>query len=217
MTSNRIRLTNVVQSSLGFHGVVLLLGILAIAGVGCQQLKPTTPDIVATLSIRNGSLSAVSNAMDAVFAKREYRGGLTARGQYTYQRPGSTMDKLVYGDWIERKVIIKVVVTVREPDPGLISLSCDARLVSAPGDNVFQEDFKVSKSVRKECQEMLNEIQTIINQAPIAAPTAKPVTWDRTVRWPQTANSSRPPALATGSQRPYELHDNIGIAGVCKS
>jgi hypothetical protein len=97
------------------------------------------------------------------------------------------MSKIVYGDWIERKTVIKVVVSIREPDPGQISLSCDARMVSAPGDSVFEEDFKASKSVRKECQEMLNEIQATINQAPVTAPGSKPVTWNRSQSWPRMA------------------------------
>lgn len=166
-----------ILSFLRVRGIILILGIAFLAGVGCQRLKESTPNVVATATIRSGSLGAVSNAMDAVFAKHEFKGGLTAKGQYTFQRPGSTMSKIVYGDWIERKTVIKVVVTVREPDPGQFSLSCDARMVSAPGDSVFEEDFKASKSVRKECQEMLSEIQTTINQPPATPASAKPVSW----------------------------------------
>ncbi len=140
-------------------GCVLWLALVIFGGAGCQRLKTGAPNMVASVTITNRSMTEITGAAEAVFTKHEFRGGRTGPAQLTFQQPGSAMDVLVYGDWIDRKVIVRVGVTLQQQGTNSTLVACDARLVSAPGDLVFEETFKVPKSVKTQCQEMLGEIQ----------------------------------------------------------
>src|SRR5262245_51122137 len=104
------------QASTGWRLLLFIsaAAVLILAATGCQRLGKNTPNTVATVVVPNQSMGKVGAATEIVFVKYKYQGGRTGTSQYTYQRLGSSMDAVVYGEWIDRKVALKAVVTLNE-------------------------------------------------------------------------------------------------------
>jgi len=147
---------------------------LMLMATGCQRLGKNTPNTVATVIIPDQSMGRVAAATEIVFVKYKYQGGRTGTSQYTYQRLGSSMDAVVYGEWIDRKVALKAVVTLNEVGTNSVRVTCDARMVSAPGDTVFEESFKVRGSDKKEIEEIMAEIAARAGGSNIPESEARP-------------------------------------------
>jgi hypothetical protein len=162
-----------IRRVLSFEMSIMVLLILV--ATGCQRLGKNSPNEVASVVIANQSMGKVAAATEVAFIKHEYQGGRTGPAQYTYQRGGSQMDAVVYGEWIDRKVALRAVVTLNEVGTNSVRVSCDARMVSAPGDPVFEETFKVRGSDKKEIETIMTEIVDQASRPTNPGTDAKPV------------------------------------------
>ena len=154
----RSKLPRQAPASWHFSTLIPAAVLLILVATGCQRLGKNTPNQVATVIVPNQSMGKVAAATEVVFIRHNYQGGRTGPAQYTYQRLGSSMDAVVYGEWIDRKVAVRVVVTLNEVGTNSVRVACDARMVSAPGDTVFEESFKVRGSDKQEIEAIVAEI-----------------------------------------------------------
>lgn len=151
------------------------MALLVLVAAGCQRLGKTSPNVVASITISNQTVSVVAAATEAVFVRHDFQGGRTGATQFTFQRAGSAMENVVYGEWIDRKVVLRAVVTLKEIETNITTVVCDARMVSAPGDTVFEESFNLRGSDRKQVQQIVAEIGTQANSLAKPGTGGKPV------------------------------------------
>lgn len=148
---------NIFKRTLGFAALLVAIGLGA---VGCQSFDDASPGSLTSVQIVNRPMAAVQTAVTNVFTAHAFMGGLTATNQFTYSRPGTSMDKLAYGSSLfDRPVTVRVVVTTRQPTPELIVVGCNAWIVEAENDPVFQELHPIRSFGKGPYEDLLKEIR----------------------------------------------------------
>jgi hypothetical protein len=145
--------------------VAALIGVLALCVTGCQTFNGPPPGNLASVTVTNKSMADVANATAAVFANHGFSGGQTGPGRFTYTRLGTREDNLAYGSYMfEEVVTVKVEVTARQLSPDSIRLGCNAWLVEADNDQVFEDDHKVRMLRKWPYEQLLKDIQTQLGE-----------------------------------------------------
>jgi hypothetical protein len=137
---------------------MMMLAALGWLGAGCQSSSGPGQGSLATVTIADRSLPQIAEATRAVFVLHGYSGGRSGPLQMTFQKPGSRMDTLAYGDLLNKNVTVRAVVAFQELEPGNTLVTCDAEYLENPGDAIFQDTHKVRRLGKGPYQEMLEEI-----------------------------------------------------------
>jgi len=120
---------------------------------------------LAAVTITNRPMADVKTAVTNVFVARMFQGGQSGTNQFTFRRPASSMDNLAYGSYMfEQTVTVKVVVTTRQQTPDVIIVGCNAWLVKAENEPVFQEDHPVRSLGKGPYEELLKEIKKQVGE-----------------------------------------------------
>jgi hypothetical protein len=142
-----------------------LVGVLGLCVTGCQSFSSLPPDNLTSVTITNQPMANIANAMAAVFAVHGFSGGQTGANQFTYTRLGSRSDNLAYGSYMfDEMVTIKVVVMTRQLTTNSILVGCNAWLVEADKDPVFEDDHKVRQLRKWPYEQLLKDIQTQLGE-----------------------------------------------------
>jgi hypothetical protein len=142
-----------------------LLGIIWLGALGCQSMDESSSSDLVSVAITNRPLADVQSAVTAVFAKDGFGGGRTGPNQFTFTKPGSRLDEVAYGNsMFHESVTLKVVVTTEQQPAGSIVLGCNAWLVEAANDPVFQDAHKVRQLRKHPYEELLKEVQTQLGE-----------------------------------------------------
>ena len=148
---------NLFKRSLGWAAVLAAIG-LGVAG--CQSFGDGAPGYLTSVQISNRPMAAVQTAVTNVFTGHAFTGGSTGANQFTYSRPGTSLDKLAYGSYLfDRPITVKVVVTTRQQTPAIIVVGCKAWIVEAAGDPVFEELHPVRAFGKEPYEDLLKEIR----------------------------------------------------------
>jgi hypothetical protein len=143
----------------------MLVGALGLCVAGCQSFSNVPSGNLASITITNQPMTNVVQAAAAVFATHGFSGGQTGPGQFTYTRLGSRTDNLAYGNsMFDELVTIKVVVVTRQLAPNSILVGCNAWLVEADNDPVFEDDHKVRQLRKWPYEQLLKDIQTQLGE-----------------------------------------------------
>lgn len=139
----------------------LCLPLLCLAWLttGCQSFKSAPDDCLASVVVSNRTPAEINTAVLGVFRRNSFQGGQTSSGHYRFERAGSTMNRLAYGDLFGAGVAVRVLVSVT-PMPGTVStrISCNAEIVQDPGDPIVEDSYKVKKFQKKPYQDLLDEV-----------------------------------------------------------
>lgn len=144
-----------------FPGIagLCLLAAMALVGAGCQTFS-ASPDSLASVTITNQPMSAVQSAVAAVFEQHGFTGGQTGANEFTFNHIGTRTDDFAYGsEMFQEPVTVKVVVSTRQVSPDLISLGCNAWLVEAEDNPVFQDSHKVRLIRKWPYEQLLDDVQ----------------------------------------------------------
>ena len=115
-----------------------LLALLWLAASGCKTYSGPPEKNIAAVTITNRPLEDVQAAVKKVFDAHGFTGGATGENSFNFTRPGSHLDKLVYGSVVfTETVTVKVTVTTRALPDGSISMNCNAWMDAAEDDPVF--------------------------------------------------------------------------------
>jgi hypothetical protein len=80
-------------------------------------------------------------------------------GRLVFEKEGTGMNTLVYGDWSPGKVWIRVKVFLHDLSSAQqVLLECDAYMVGQRGDPHFEEEHKLTSIHRGRYQDLLDEI-----------------------------------------------------------
>ena len=153
------------RRSFGLAGLYLLAG-LVLCATGCQSFNsPPTANSLTSAIIRNKTLLQIAAATQSVFASHYFHGGQTAPGKFTFERPGSRMNDLAYSSaMFNETVTVRVVVTINRMTAYEAIVACNAWLVEAADDPVFEDNHKVRHLRKWPYEQLLKDIQTQLGE-----------------------------------------------------
>jgi hypothetical protein len=115
--------------------------------------------------ISDRSLSQVEAATQAVFTEHGYQMTPPRGGPLVFEKEGTGMNTLVYGDWSGKKVWIRIKVFLHALDStAQVLLECDAYMIGEHGDIHFEEEHKLTRVHRGRFQELLDEVSQRVNR-----------------------------------------------------
>jgi hypothetical protein len=144
--------------------LILLAGVLVVSlFTGCQT--GTKTGTLASVTITNQPMPAITQAVDAVFVSHGYSGGRIGPGQFAYHRTGTRSDNVAYNNYtFDEIVTIRVVVLINKIDAGSPLVDCDAWLIEGADDPVFGDSHQVRHLRKWPYQQLLRDIQTQLGQ-----------------------------------------------------
>ena len=126
--------------------------------VGCQSTpKKLGSHRVAAVVVTNASPGEIREAAESVFKTHGFDAAPEDDNELVFQRKGSLMNGLVWGDWYGGPVWVRIKVFLTGMDAGRILVDCDVYMVQDHEDPLFQEQRKV-RADKSECQKLLDEI-----------------------------------------------------------
>ena len=144
---------------------ICLPAAVMLGTAGCQSFEGSPSGDLAAVTITNRPIADVKTAVTNVFVARMFQGGQSGTNQFTYRRAASRMDNLAYGSYMfEHPVTVKVVVTTRQQTPDVIIVGCNAWVVEAENDPVFQENHPVHSLRKGPYEELLKQIKAEVGE-----------------------------------------------------
>jgi hypothetical protein len=138
---------------------LLFLPFLVLAWVGCRSHPATPSSRLASVLITNHPVMQVETATEEVFTQHGYQTGRSKTSRLVFEKEGTGMNTLVYGDWSTKKVWVRVKVYVHDlTSVQQVLLECDAFMVAEHGDPHFEEEHKLTGVHRGRFQDLLDEV-----------------------------------------------------------
>ncbi|HEY5913251.1 MAG TPA: hypothetical protein VJA21_21880 [Verrucomicrobiae bacterium] len=143
--------------------VLWLLLLLVLLEAGCKSSSESAGEAhssrLASVVIKGHSAAEVTLAAQQVFIENGYEKGPVKTGGLVFEKRGSGMNTLVYGDWSGKPVWFRVKVYLRQVGaPNTVLFDCDAFRVLERGDPHFEEEHKLTKLHRGTYQELLDKV-----------------------------------------------------------
>jgi hypothetical protein len=145
-------------------------GVLLL-GAGCSSTgKPDTQPL-AWVQVHGQPPERVRDVTAEVFREHGYQ--VTRRGyvNLVFERQGSTMNNLSYGNWMGKGVFVRVKATVVDISPGNCRVECEAFVLRNRGE-VLEEEIRINKLHRHPYQELLDEVAKRLKVSPTNGPSA---------------------------------------------
>jgi len=116
------------------------LSILFVLLTSCALVEPGGPS--AAISVRAGSSFQVNEVVEQVFVDRGYQPILRESDGITFERTGSKLDRLFYGDWDGEDVTERVKVVISSKGEGRYRLRCLPFMTRFPHDVSFEDQHR---------------------------------------------------------------------------
>jgi len=137
--------------------VLLAVCVSVFLSVGCST--PGEPDSAhfASVEVHDQPVERVSDVTAEVFLKHGYKVRRQAWGRFFFEKQGSAMNNLAYGNWMGGAVWVRVKASVQELSPGHCQVKCEAFLLRNRGEPL-EEEIRVRKVHSGHYQELLDEV-----------------------------------------------------------
>lgn len=146
-------------------GVLLMLGVSA-----CQSPHGSPSPYLAAITVTNRTLTQVETATYASFKEQGFRAYRQAQGEFLFEREGTSMNNVVYGDWSMKRPWERIKVYIKESLPGQrVRVGCNAYMVREHGDPRFEEEQKLSRLHRGHYEDLLEKVYQLLPE-PSRAP-----------------------------------------------
>lgn len=148
-------------------GCLVALMLLALATGGCATPNPKGFKPLTSVTIENRTIDEIGITAIEVFGRGGFEAKEVSRGMLKFQRHGTAMDSVLYGSWYGGGDMWEIVDVRISPigTSGAHLVECEARKVSSPGDQVFEEQRRIKGKGRY--ADLLGELKTRLNQAPV--------------------------------------------------
>jgi hypothetical protein len=143
----------------GDFGCLAIAFCLAVISFGCKSTPNTPSNRLASVVIKNRTPEEIETAIRTVFEKHDYE--LSPRHDrqvIVFEKKGTFMNGLVYGDWYSGGVWERVNVYLGQLEPGQVLVDCDVYMVQEHDDPFFQSERKTYKTRRHLYQKILDEV-----------------------------------------------------------
>lgn len=141
----------------GLAGLLLLAAFAALIASGCKSSTADT-QFTVSVTITNHTLLEIETATAAVFQQQGYYGEHTGPGEFVFEKVGTSMENLTYGNWMGGGLWIRVVISTHSQDAARTLLGCDAYQVLNHGDRILEEATKMSKRRHRQYKELLQQV-----------------------------------------------------------
>jgi hypothetical protein len=139
--------------------VLVLLGVLAGSILGCSTPPPVTGSHrLASVLLDERSSDRIEGAVEKVFKRESFELARRVDAKLVFERPGTFMNSLAYGDWYNGGVSERVEVFQKEVESNQTLLDCNAFMVQEPEDPFFEKVRPVSKGRRGRYQKLLEAV-----------------------------------------------------------
>ena len=136
--------------------IALTIGLFA---SGCKSTPKTPSQRQASVIIKDKSQEEIDAVIQSVFEKHGYELYRHQEGPaMVFEKKGSFMNGLMYGDWYSGGVWDRVKVYRAEIEQGQILVDCDDYMVQEHDDPFFQSERKTYKTRGHVYQQMLDEV-----------------------------------------------------------
>lgn len=135
----------------------LLALAAALGGTACTSPGAGTP-YAAAVTITNHPLAQIEAVTIDVFTRQGYTGIQTGAGEFLFEKPGDTSDKITYGNLMGGGVWIRIKVTTHSVDAARTILGCDASSVVNHGDSILEEATPISSMRHGKYKELLLQV-----------------------------------------------------------
>jgi len=124
---------------------------------GCRSTGKVHSDEFASVELHGHPIEQVRDVTAQVFHDHGYK--VTQKGwtSLVFEKEGSTMNNLAYGNWMGSGIGLRVKATIHDLSPGECRLECEAFLVRNR-DEPVEDEIKVSKLHRRPYQKLLDEV-----------------------------------------------------------
>jgi hypothetical protein len=140
------------------RGLLPLALLAALWATGCRSPHSHEPERMASVIVTNRSPEQITAAIKEVFEKHDYEAGRSYEDELVFERKGTLMNSLVYGDWYSGGVWERIKVYQREVSPAETAVECDAYMVSEHEDPLFEKQRKRYHKHQGYCQRLLEEV-----------------------------------------------------------
>jgi hypothetical protein len=139
-------------------GLSLALQLLFITA-GCQSPPGTSSNRLAAIVVNDKPMAQIEDATQSVFREHGYAVAHHLSGDFVFEKKGTEANTLVYGDWSEKGVWVRVKLYIRRLGATQQFLvECDVYMVNDHGDVRFEEEHKLTRMHRSKYQKLLEEI-----------------------------------------------------------
>ena len=114
---------------------------------------------MASVMIENRSRDEITTATKDVFREHSYQTVRDGSDEYIFEKKGTSMNTLVYGDLSGEPVWVRVKLALHEQNPGKTLVECDAYIIRGHGNKFFEEEQKLPKFQHGPYQELLDQIK----------------------------------------------------------
>lgn len=137
--------------------LLFLLAALALPLTGCKTTGAAQSSRLASVVIKGRSKAEITQAAQHMFEDNGYLAAPLKSADLVFEKQGSGMKNLLYGDWSGKPVWVRVKLYFRDLGSEGILLEGDAFLVLERGDPHFEEERKVRRA--STYQELLNKVK----------------------------------------------------------
>jgi hypothetical protein len=157
-----------------------LLLTAAVLALGCRTPKDKVSNLMASIVVTNRSSEQIETALNAVFKNHGYEPGRADGDELVFQKAGSVMSGVVYGDWYSGGVWERIKLYQRELDSRRTVVECDGYMVQEHEDPLFQKEKRQYGTQKSHLRKLLAEVERELEAEPAATagppkkPSAKP-------------------------------------------
>jgi hypothetical protein len=119
---------------------------LIFAGSGCHTTNSAGTSAQSAVVITNQPETLIRVAVMEVFAAEHYQLKSAKGNTLVFEKPGSSMDTVVWGGWQESGVWTRAKVQIKPFGRTEYVLECEGFRVRGRGDSVFEEEQRMLKA-----------------------------------------------------------------------
>jgi hypothetical protein len=151
--------------------VVLLALAVAVLTTGCRSTKNPYSNRMASIVVTNQPSDQIEAALQTVFKNHGYEEGKADGDELVFQKQGSIMSGVVYGDWYSGGVWERIKIYQRALDSARTVVECDGYMVQEHEDPLFQKEKREYGTKKGHLRDLLNEVaKELKNPTPAPAP-----------------------------------------------
>ena len=141
-------------------GWAVLVGVTCLAG--CQTADQADSGDMASVTISGHTDAEIQQVAGSAFLTNGYQ----QVDPLTFEKQGTSWDKLNYGGWSSNPVWIRMKIHIISPEPRQSILACDAYAVVDHNEASMEEERKLSVAYRSECKKILDQAKARLDSLP---------------------------------------------------
>jgi len=149
--------------------VLLAVCFAALATTGCRSAAKQEPARFASVEIVGQTHERVRDVAAEVFHDHGYLVTRNGWGSLVFEREGSAMNNLAYGNWMGGRVWVRVKATIFDVSARQCRLHCEAFILRNRGE-ALEEEIRIKRIHNRPYQELLDEVARRLGGPPTNAP-----------------------------------------------